>query len=55
MTVINTIENVRATFAMENMVMSKEDEQRGRDILEGKKTIEQIISEIKEKYVSLRN
>lgn len=52
MTVVEIVENVRASFEMENMIMTSEDEQRGLDILNGKLSIEQAVEEIKKKYAS---
>lgn len=52
MTVVEIVENVRASFEMENMIMTSEDEQRGLDILNGKLSIEQAVEEIKKKYTS---
>ena len=52
MTIAEIVENVRASFEMENMIMTHEDEQRGLDILNGKSDIEQAVEEIKRKYTS---
>jgi len=48
------VENVRGSFAMEDMCMSAEDEKRGINILTGKISIEDAIEEIKSKYVTIR-
>lgn len=52
MTVAEIVENVRASFEMENMIMTSEDEQRGLEILSGNLSIDQAIEEIKKKYAS---
>lgn len=44
------IENVRASFAMEDMKMAPEDENHGMAILTGEKNVEQVIKEIQKKY-----
>ncbi len=52
-TIEETIESVRASFAMENLIMTVEDCERGRSILTGEKTIEQVIGELNKKYSHL--
>ena len=44
------VNNIRASFAMEGISITEEDEERGRHILAGTRSIEQIILEITEKY-----
>lgn len=53
MTTNEMIENVRSSFAMENMPMTPEDEARGKSIMEGTSNIEQVVEEIKLKYMSI--
>lgn len=53
MTTNEMIENVRSSFAMENMSMTPEDEERGKSIIEGTSNIEQVVEEIKLKYMSI--
>lgn len=52
MTIAETIDNVRASFEMEDMIMTPEDKQRGIDILQGNITIEQAINDIILKYTN---
>lgn len=52
MTTTEIVENVRSSFEMEGMTMTGEDEKRGLAILQGKIDIEQVIEEIKNKYIS---
>lgn len=52
MTIMETIENVKASFEMEDMQMSEEDKRRGISLLSGERTIDDIIAEIRQKYVS---
>lgn len=46
-TILNTI---KGSFAMEGIYATKEDEKNIVDILEGNRTLEEVISEIKQKY-----
>lgn len=46
MQITDIIENVRGSFAMEDMPMSSEDEQRGIALLSGTITIDEAIEEI---------
>ena len=55
MTSIEMIANVRASFAIEGMKMTKQDEERGKAIIETKLQIDQAIEEIKRKYMSIEN
>lgn len=55
MTIEETIESVKASFAMENFVMTEEDRERGVAILSGTKTIEEVIAELNKKYSHLRS
>lgn len=55
MTSIEMIANVRASFAIEGMKMTKQDEERGKAIIEKKLKIDQAIEEIKRKYMSKEN
>lgn len=55
MTSIEMIANVRGSFAMEGMRMTKQDEERGKAIIEKKLEIEQAIEEIKAKYMPKAN
>ena len=48
----DVVENVRGSFAMEDMHMSPEDEKRGIALLTGKISIEEAIEEIKSKYAA---
>ena len=41
------IDNVRASFEIEDLCMTVEDRNRGEAILSGKKSIEEIIKELK--------
>ena len=49
------IKNVTASFAMKGLKTTKEDEERGRKILNGEIDIKDAIAEIKKKYESDRN
>ena len=53
MTVQETIDSVRASFAMEGLEMTREDERRGEEILTGERTAEDLIAEISMKYVQV--
>ena len=53
MTTSEMIENVRASFLMEGLVMSPEDEVRGRQIYDGDLDVADAVRDIKEKYMSL--
>ena len=44
------LESTKGCFAIEGMSLDAEDIQRGRDILSGKKTIEECIAEIKAQF-----
>lgn len=46
MQITDIIENVRGSFAMEDMHMSPEDEKRGIALLTGKISIDEAIEEI---------
>lgn len=50
MTVQETIDSVRASFAMEGLEMTREDEQRGQEILTGERSAEELIAELSVKY-----
>ena len=51
MTVQETIDSVRASFAMEGLEMTQEDERRGEEILTGERSVDDVIAEISLKYV----
>ena len=51
MTVQETIDSVRASFAMEGLEMTQEDERRGEEILTGERSVDDAIAEISLKYV----
>ena len=53
MTPQDMIENIRATFAMEDLRMSAQDEARGRAILEGSAGVDQMVAEIKSRYIKV--
>ncbi len=53
MTIQETINSVRASFAMEDQIMTREDEIRGRAILTGEKTIDEVITELSKKYATV--
>lgn len=53
MTVQETIDSVRASFAMEGLEMTLEDERRGEEILTGERSADEVIAELSIKYVSL--
>ena len=55
MTSIEMIANVRASFAMEDMKMTNQDEERGKAIIEKELMIDQAIEEIKLKYMPKAN
>ena len=46
-----TIDSVRASFAMEGLEMTQEDERRGEEILTGERSVDDVIAEISLKYV----
>lgn len=47
------LESVCSSFEMEGLVATEEDRQRGRAILSGEKTIEQVIEELDQKWREL--
>ena len=49
MTVQEIIESVRASFEMEGFLMTTDDRKRGESILSGRKSIEEVIRELKDK------
>ena len=53
MTIQETIEHVRASFAMEGLEMTQEDERRGEEILKGERTAEDLIAELSMKYAKV--
>ena len=53
MTIQETIENVRASFAMEGLEMTQEDARRGEAILRGEKTADDLIAELSMKYAKV--
>lgn len=48
MTMQETIENVRASFEIEGLLMTQDDRERGESILSGKKSIDDVIRELKD-------
>ena len=50
---LRDIESVRASFAMEGMRLTDEDITRAKEILSGRKTIDEIIEELNLKYWSI--
>ena len=48
MTMQETIDNVCASFEIEGLWMTPEDRKRGEAILSGKKTIDEVIRELKD-------
>ena len=52
MTMQETIESVRASFEIEGLYMTQDDRKRGESILSGKKSIDDVIRELKDE---LRN
>lgn len=53
-TTANIVENIRASFAMEDMKMTKEDERRVSGILTGSLTIDDALAELDKKYGYVR-
>lgn len=45
------LDTTKASFAMEGMYATKEDEKNIIDVLMGKRTLDEVISEIKQKYI----
>lgn len=45
------LDTTKASFAMEGMYATKEDEKNILDVLMGKKTLDEVIAEIKQKYI----
>lgn len=45
------LETTKASFAMEGMYATKEDEKNIIDVLMGTRTLDEVISEIKQKYI----
>ena len=41
----------RASLAMDGLYVTKEDEKNARDVLSGKRSLEEVISEIEQKYM----
>ena len=44
------IESVCSSFEMEGLIATEEDKERGRAILSGEKTIDQVIEELNQKW-----
>ena len=55
MTIQETIESVRSSFAMEDFIMTEEDRERGIAILSDEKSIEEVIQSIKDEITSREN
>ena len=53
MTIQETIDSVRASFAMEGLEMTQEDARRGEEILRGERTAEDLIAELSMKYAQV--
>ena len=53
MTIQETIDNVRASFAMEGFVMTEEDARRGEEILRGERTADELIAELSMQYAKV--
>lgn len=51
MQVQEILDAAKASLAMDGLYVSAEDEQSAKDVLEGKKSLEEVISEIKQKYM----
>ena len=54
MSVENMVESIRASFAMEDLHMTKDDERRVTGILTGTLTISDAIAELDKKYGIVR-
>lgn len=50
----NIVNNIRASFAMENMKMTKDDEKRISGILTGSLTTKEALAELDKKYNYVR-
>lgn len=44
-------DSIKASFAMEGMYATKKDEKNIMDVLTGKRTLEEVVEEIKKKYL----
>ena len=47
------IASIQASFAMEDMILTQEEIERGRMIIENKVDVEDVIREITSRYVSV--
>lgn len=50
MTKEEIIKSVSASFEMEGLIVTEQDKERGKAILSGEKTIEQVIDELNQKW-----
>ena len=50
MNIEDKIKNVKGSFAMEGIEMTKTDEMNANEIISKKRDVEEIISELKRKY-----
>ncbi|MDY2985225.1 hypothetical protein [Synergistes jonesii] len=50
MSIEDKIKNVKGSFAMEGIEMTKTDEMNANEIISKKRDVEEIISELKRKY-----
>lgn len=55
MSVEEKVENVKGSFAMEGIEMTKSDEINAKDIISEKRNVEEIISELRRKYMGMTN
>ena len=53
MSIDEKIASVQASFAMEDMILTPEELERGRMIIENKVDIEDVVREITSRYVSV--
>lgn len=52
MTEEEIIKSVSASFEMEGLIVTEQYKERGKTILSGEKTIEQVIDELNKKWLS---
>lgn len=46
-----TLDAAKASLAMDGLYVTAEDEQNAKDVLEGKRSLDEVISEIKQKHM----
>lgn len=53
MSIEEKVKNVKGSFAMEGIELTKADERKAKEIISEKRDVEEIISELKHKYLTM--